>query len=129
MSEAPRAAPGGWFDTLTALAASLLGMARTRLELLSADVDEARAQWTACLAWLLVALFCLGMSVALWVALIVLAFESHRLLALGLLAGLFLLLGLASGVTLRYRVRRRPKLFAASLAELSRDRQQLGGGP
>jgi len=51
--------------------------------------------------------------------------ESHRLVALGGLTGFFLIAGAAVGWLAMHKVRTRPRLFAASLAELSKDRQHL----
>jgi uncharacterized membrane protein YqjE len=127
MVEESHAATGGLFDSLKTLSVSLVGIVHTRLELLSNDVAEEREQLTAFLVLVLLALGCLGLGVVLLAMLIVVFFwESHRLLALGGLTGIFLAAGTGLGWFAMYRVRARPRLFEASLAELSKDRQQLG---
>jgi len=124
MSEQTRG--GGLFDSLKALTASLIAIGYTRLELLSTDLEEERARLVSVLAMLFVALFCLGVGVLLLALLVVVAFwESHRLLALGGLTVLFLAGGAAAFGWARHKLRTKPRLFAASLAELSKDRQHL----
>lgn len=126
MAEAPNPAGSGLFDSLKNLSVSLVGMVHTRLELLSNDVAEEREQLTAFLLMMLVALGCLGVGVVLLSILIVLAFwETHRFLALAGLTGVFLTAGIGLGWLALHRVRTRPRLFEASLAELAKDRQHL----
>lgn len=123
------ASAGGLFESLKALAGSLAGIVHTRLELLSNDIAEERAHFTGLLVLGLVALFCLGVGVVLLTILIAVAFwESHRLAALGGLTGFFLVAGAALVGLARHKARTRPRLFEASLAELSKDRQQLTPG-
>jgi uncharacterized membrane protein YqjE len=111
------------------LSVSLVGIVHTRLELLSNDVAEEREQLTTFLVLVMIALGCLGVGVVLLAMLIVVAFwESNRLLALGGLIGFFLIAGVGSGWYAMHRVRTKPRLFDASLAELSKDRQQLTSG-
>ena len=128
MAEESHAA-AGLFESLKTLSGSLISIVHTRLELLSTDVAEAREHLTAFLALGLVALFCLGVGVVLLAILIVVVFwESHRLVALGGLTGFFLAAGGGAGWLAVHRIRTRPRLFEASLAELSKDRQQLRSG-
>ena len=116
----------GLLDSLTALAATLVAMAHTRLDLLSADMEEDRAHLLSLLVLALAALFCLVVGVVLVTILLVVAFwDTHRLLALGLLAGFFLVAGTAALAFAMNKVRTKPRLFATSLSELRKDRQQL----
>lgn len=120
----------GLFESLKALSGSLVAIAHTRLELLSNDIAEERAHLTTLLLLGLVALFCLGVGVVLLAILIAVAFwESHRLAALGGLAGFFLVASAGLAWLAMHKARTRPKLFEASLAELAKDRQQLSSGP
>lgn len=129
MAEESHAASGGLFESLKTLSVSLISIVQTRLELLSTDVAEEREQLTSFLVLVLVALGCLGVGVVLLAILIVVAFwETHRLLALAGLTGLFLTAGIGLGWYAMHRVRTKPRLFEASLAELSKDRQHLRSG-
>lgn len=130
MAEASQETAGGLFASLKTLASSLVGIVQTRLELLATDVAEERERLTALLVLAQVALFCLGVGVVLLAMLIVVVFwESHRIAALGALTGVFLIAGIATGWLAVHRLRSKPRLFAASLDELAKDRQQLGSGP
>ena len=117
---------GGLFDSVRTLAATLVAMGRTRLELLSTEIEEERVRLSSMLLWALVALFCAALCIVLVTLLVMVVFwDTHRLLALGIMALLFLL-----GAAIAWRVvldkaRAKPRLFATSLAELSKDRERL----
>ncbi|MBU4500296.1 MAG: phage holin family protein [Gammaproteobacteria bacterium] len=126
MAEESHAASGGLFESLKNLSVSLVGIVQTRLELLSVDIAEERVHQTALIVLALLALFCFGVGVVLLSILIVVAFwESHRLAALGGLAGIFLATGAGVVWFALHKIRTKPKLFQASLAELAKDRQHL----
>jgi uncharacterized membrane protein YqjE len=129
MAEESQAAAGGLFESLKTLSASLVGIIHTRLELLSTDIAEERAHVTSLLILGLIALFCLGVGVLLLALLIVVAFwDTHRLLALGVLTGGFLATGAGLVWYAMHKARTKPRLFEASLAELSKDRQHIHSG-
>ena len=129
MAEEPHTATGGLFESLKTLSSSLVGIVHTRLELLSTDIAEEREHLVLLLVMALLALFCLGIGIVLLAILIALAFwESHRLMALGGLTGIFLAAGAGAGWLAMHKARTRPRLFEASLAELSKDRQRLTAG-
>lgn len=116
----------GLLKSLTVLAATLVAIAHTRLELLSSDLEEAREHLFLLQVLVLAALFFLGVGVILTAILIVAAFwDTHRLLALGALAAIFLATGAAACAFALHKARARPKVFEASLAELFKDRQHL----
>jgi len=130
MSEKTPGGSQGLLESLTAMAATLVAVVHTRLALLSADVEEDRAHALSLLVLALAALFCLGVGVVLAAILLVVAFwDTHRLLVLGSLAGFFLAAGMAAGMFALHKARTKPRLFAASLAELFKDRQQLAARP
>ena len=129
MAEESQAAPEGLFESLKTLSVSLVSIVHTRLELLSTDVAEEREQLTSFLVLVLVALGCLGVGLVLLAILVVVAFwETHRLLALSGMTGVFLMAGIGLGWFAMHRIRTKPRLFEASLAELSKDQQQLRSG-
>ncbi len=120
------ASPGGLFESVKTLAGTLLAMGHTRLELLSNDLEEERAWLSAMLQWTLVTLFCAGLGIIFATALLVVAFwDGYRLPVLCTLAVAFLLAAALAWRTVHNMARAKPRLFAASLAELSRDREQL----
>ncbi|MEQ1603159.1 MAG: phage holin family protein [Methylophilaceae bacterium] len=116
----------GLLESLTTFAATLVAVAHTRLELLSTELEEEREHLLSLLILTLVALFCLSISVVLASILLVAAFwESHRLLVLAALTGVFLTVAIGSWVLLIRKAKAKPRLFAASLSELLKDHQQL----
>lgn len=130
MAAESEAASGGLFQSLKTLSTSLVGIVHTRLALLSTDIAEEREHLITRLQLILAAGFCLGMGVLLLALLIVVAFwDTHRLLALGGLTGFFLTAGAGVAWLAMHKARTRPRLFEASLAELSKDRQHLRSGP
>ncbi len=120
----------GLLDSLSSLAASLLAIAHTRIELLSIDLEEEREHLQLLLVSALSALFCIGIGVLLSTMLLVAIFwDTHRLLVLGLLAAFFFVVGIATWAHAMHRAKSKPRLFAASLSELLKDYQQLDTRP
>jgi len=129
MAEESHAAADGLFESLKTLSGSLVGIVHTRLELLSTDIAEEREHLATLLVLGLVALFCLGVGVVLLAILIAVAFwDTHRLAALGGLTGFFMIAGAGLAWLALHKARTKPRLFDASLAELSKDRQHLTPG-
>ncbi len=126
MAENTSSGSGGLLNSLTVLAGSLVSIVHTRLELLSTDLEEDREHLLSLVILSLVSLFSLMVGVVLGAILLVVIFwESHRLLALGLLAGFFILAGLAACAFAMRKAKTKPRLFLASLLELFKDSQQL----
>jgi uncharacterized membrane protein YqjE len=127
MSE-PGAAPSGLSGALSRLAASAAGLLRTRAELAAIEFDEARELAKDRLVLLGVGLICLVAGTLGASAFVVVYFwDTYRLTALGVVTAAYLLGGALA--LWRFSVRRRtdPKPFAATVAELERDRAWLAG--
>lgn len=107
-------------------AASLLELLQVRLELLSVEAQEEVLRIAGLLAYGAVAVVCLALGLGFLAGLITVAlWDSHRLLALGVFAAVFLLLGAMAAFQARERVRRGTRLFSASADELRQDREAL----
>jgi uncharacterized membrane protein YqjE len=118
--------PERLFGSLKALAATLLAIALTRLELFSTELEEEGIRVVSILRWALVALFCAALGVIFATLFVVFAlWNTHPLLALGIPAVLFFLVGVVAWRVVDGKVRSKPRIFAASLAELDKDREQL----
>ncbi|MDP1653608.1 MAG: phage holin family protein [Rhodocyclaceae bacterium] len=116
----------GLLASLRGFAATSVALLRTRLELLKVEAQEEVGRVRGMLLWGIAAVL-LGVvgAVLLAIFLTVLLWDSHRLLALGIFAALFLAAAaVAVGATLR-QARRGSQLFAASLAELHQDEAAL----
>lgn len=115
---------GGLLASLGALANTLVGMAHTRLELLSTDLEEDRARLITIVGLYIIAFFCLMVGLVLFTFFMVMAFwDTHRLLVLGFLSGGFVIASLVTFVYAKHKMKSKPKLFSASLLELLKDRQ------
>jgi uncharacterized membrane protein YqjE len=116
----------GLLESLSGFAATLVNVAHTRLELLSTDLEEDRERLFSLVALYLIAAFCLVVGLVIAIILIVfILWENHRLLALSLVAGVFLLMGLGLCALAMRKAKTKPKLFSASLSELLKDQQEL----
>ncbi|MBX3650140.1 MAG: phage holin family protein [Burkholderiales bacterium] len=127
----PQASPEGLFASLKTLGVTFASILQTRLELLSTDIAEERSRLGSILLLSLVALFCVGVGVGvllLTLLVVVLFWDTHRLAALGTLTVLFLAAGGWIGGLALQRLRNKPRLFEASIAELAKDREHLGSG-
>jgi uncharacterized membrane protein YqjE len=116
-------------ESLKRLISTLASIVATRLELLANELQEERLWLTQMFLYSLFAIFCFGMVLLLFTIFIVVLFwDDHRLAVLGGMCILFLLLGILMALLLRKKAHAKPKLFSASIAELDRDREQLGAG-
>lgn len=117
---------GSLLRSLRRLLATALAIAQTRLELLSTELQLEVHRAAAILVWTLVALLAAGMGLFLLALMIIFAFwDSHRVLASGVVTGVFFLIAAVAGLVLRTRIRGRPRLLDATLTELSNDRASL----
>lgn len=109
-------------ETLGRIGATLLAMARTRLALAAVEAQEEVQRVLGFAAWTLFAAF-LGAGAFMLVALfvIVLFWDTHRLLAIGGMAGLFALAAALILARVRAAFAARPPMMAATLAELNKD--------
>ncbi len=127
MEERPPGSRGpGLLQSLRNLAATLVALLQTRLELLGTELEEERLRLAQVLLWSGVALAFLVLgTVMLTLFVVVLFWDTQRVLVSGLLAAVYLALGAAAVMMARSRARARSKLFSASLAELAKDRESL----
>ena len=126
MSEHTPHSAEGLLGSLKSITALAVAIAHNRLNLLSTDLEIARERTVSVLIMVLVALFCLCFGALLLALFVVVIFwDTHRLLALGGVTGLFVLVG---GIYL-WRViqalKTMPATFEASLTELAKDYKQL----
>ncbi len=115
----------GLLGSLKKLTSTFIAIVHTRLELLSTDLEEGRERLISLLAMTFVALFCLCFGMVLLAILVVVLFwDSHRLLVLGLLTGIFIVSGTVIGALAFKALKSMPRMFEASLAELGKDYQE-----
>jgi uncharacterized membrane protein YqjE len=120
----------GVIASLRRVAATLLKLARTRLELVSVEFEEQFEYAVSLLLWGVAAIFFGSLAVLLVALTIVIAFwDQHRQLAAGLVTAAFLLAAVVAASVVRNRLRRRPRFLAATARELQRDSAALDGEP
>ncbi len=119
--------PVGLFGSLKNLAASLVSHLHTRLELFATEFAEEKLRLTSLLFIAILALFFAFMTLVLAVLFVIAAYwdTPYRLHAVALVAAVFLAAAVISVAMVRARLKSKPRLFEASLAELYKDRQQL----
>lgn len=132
MGQDPRgneASRAGLFASLKGLIGTTVALLQNRLQLLGVELAEERLRLLSLATYGAIAFVCLSAGlVFLAIFLTVLFWDSHRLLVLGIFSALFLAAG---GITLTVAMRYAKagsNLFAASLAELRKDRDALTPG-
>lgn len=126
MVEKDPGSEGGLLDSIRKLATTLVGVLQTRLGIFATELEEAKLQLSQLILLGLVALFCLGLGIILLaVFFVVLFWDSYRLAVLGIMAAVFLGIGIFAVLALRAKAAENTEMFSATLAELAKDREQL----
>lgn len=116
----------GLFASLRHLLATLIGTARTRLALLQVELEEEKLRLTGIAILAAAAAFFIALAIVVFTFFLVLLFwDTHRVLATGLIAATYLIIGIGLAVAARRRAAAKSTLFAASLAQLDADREHL----
>jgi uncharacterized membrane protein YqjE len=116
----------GLFSSLRRALANFIELAHTRLELLSVEMEARLLNSRQVMLWSLIAVFSAALAMLmLTITLLIVFWDSHRLLAAGLITAFFAGLALSAVLVVRHRVRSRPRLLAATISELKRDAAAL----
>jgi uncharacterized membrane protein YqjE len=122
----PRGPISGLFHSLARLLATAVGIAQTRLELLSTELQEEVHRVAEIMLWAIVALAASGFGLLLLALAIIFAFwDTHRIVASVAVTGVFFVIAAIAGLVLRAKVRGKPPLLDATIAELKKDRANL----
>ena len=108
----------------------MLDIAKTRLVLFSTALQEADDRFVWLIRWNMISIFFLALGV-LFVALLIVVFfwDSNRHAAVALGGGFFLLASFSIAAIIVRLARRHRNPFAATLAELAKDRHRLQAAP
>jgi len=113
-------------SSLKNLVSTGASIAQTRLELISTDVQIARAKFLGLLVMVIFTLFFLFFGLVMLALLIVIySWETDRILALSILTCSFLAIGSILTLVVLRTLKTMPRLFEATIAELAKDRQEL----
>ena len=117
---------GGIVDSLRAVLTSFLALLRTRLDLISTEIEEEGQRFKEMILLAAISLFCGCLGVIFLTVFVVFTFwDTHRSYVLGGFAAFYLGLGLIVGWILKRKAAARPRLFSATLSELAKDRERL----
>ncbi|HET9952308.1 MAG TPA: phage holin family protein [Candidatus Eisenbacteria bacterium] len=119
---------GGLSGSLRRFGDSVLGLFETRVEIFSLEWAEERRNLTRLLLLVFAIVACLQLAIVMGLVFLMLAIgQEYRVAVLGI-ATLVLLLGVVVGVLwLRAWLKRRPPMFAVTIAELRKDREWIRG--
>jgi uncharacterized membrane protein YqjE len=118
----------GFIQSFKEAAALLSSMVHTRLDLFVAELDEERERLRQTVLLTLMMFFGVGLGfILLSIFLVALFLVQGWLAALGVLTLLYLGVGIGAAAKLRQNIRNRPRLFAATLEELGKDRDLCQG--
>lgn len=128
--EGPRApAPGekpGLIASLRQLGRTLLETLESRVELLALELDRERVRVTRLLVLGVAALFFLSLgALTLTLFVIVLFWDSHRLVAIGVLTALYLGAGVGIVFFAKSEAARAKRPFSATIEQLKKDRERF----
>ncbi len=127
VAEQPARGPiSGLFRSLAQLLATAIGIAHTRLELLSTELQAEVHRVAEIMLWAAVALLAAGVGLFLLALVIIFVFwDTHRVLASIAVTSVFFVIAAIAGLILNAKVRSKPPLLDATLAELKKDRASL----
>ena len=125
----PEAAPGpvaGLFRSVARLLATVVGVAQTRLELFTTELQEEVHRVAEIMVWTAIALLAAGVGLFLLALLVIFVFwDTHRIIASIAVTASFFLISVIAALVMRAKVRGKPPMLDATLAELKKDRETL----
>jgi uncharacterized membrane protein YqjE len=116
----------GLLHSLRRVLAGVIEIVQTRIELVITELEEQRLRTGQIAATEFFALFFLAMAIILGTLTVVMLFwQTNPMAVLAGFTALYLALAIIAAVVLRTRLKARPRLLSATLAELLRDRDHL----
>ncbi len=115
--------PAGLMDSAKRMLATIIALVHTRLELFTTEIEEEIHRAASILIWALVALFFGSLTVLMLAFTVIIVFwDTNRVLAAVLVTATFLLATVGFGLLARARLKAKTRFMAASIEELKRDR-------
>lgn len=114
---------GGVTDTIRGFLASWAAVLKTRIQILSLEIEEQREWMLLLILFAIAAFFFIGLGVLLLTLfVVVLVWDSPAgPWVLAAFAILYLVAGVVFAVLLRQKLRQRPRIFSSTAAELEKD--------
>lgn len=117
--------PAGLFASLRGVFDTVLGIARTRLDLVGIELAEEKERLVGLLVTVAAIVFALAFAVLFLTLAVVALFWENRVIALGACTLVYAGVGAWLVAHLRAQLAAHPPLFAATIAELAKDRDAL----
>ena len=116
----------GMMDSIRTTLATTAKLVRTRLDIISTELEEQREWLQNLIIFGMAGLFFISLGLVLVTLFVVAMFwETHRVAVLGGFSALYLGIGIWAVITFRNMLHKRPKLFAATSQELAKDEAHL----
>jgi uncharacterized membrane protein YqjE len=124
--EPARGPIAGLFASLARLLATAIGIAQTRLELLTTELQEEVHRVAEIMVYAVIALLAAGVGLFLLALVIIFAFwDTHRIVASIAVTSAVFLIAIVAALVLLAKVRGKPPMLDGTLAELKKDRATL----
>lgn len=124
--QGPEQPSGGLLQSLRNLGTTLVALVQTRLELLATDLEEERLRLLQILFWTAGALFFFGVGMLILALLaVLLLWDGHHIGGIIALAAVFFAIGVGLAIGVRSRLQARSRIFASTVEELAKDREEL----
>lgn len=116
----------GLLASLRQLLSTSAEVLRTRVAILSTELEEEGVRVRELFLFEQMSLFFLGLGLLLTTLFVVLVFwDTHRLSVLAAFAVFYLAIGAGAALVIRHKLKTRPRLFSTTLSELGKDRERL----
>jgi uncharacterized membrane protein YqjE len=117
---------GGLLGSIKRLAASVAAVVQTRLQLLANEIQAEGLRLARLGLFAAAAMFFFAFGILMLTLFVIVMFwDSNRLLVIGTFTGVYLALGFVFGAMVRAGALEKSRLFEASLHELKKDRDHL----
>jgi uncharacterized membrane protein YqjE len=121
-----RPTAAGLLQSVSRLSGTVLGIVHTRLELLRTELQEEVHLTAKVAVWGFIAAFAGLMALFLGALAVIFVFwDSHRILAALAMVALFALIAIGAALVAQHKLKTKPPMLDATLAELAKDRDQL----
>ena len=120
--------PAGIFDAFRSFVATWVAVIKTRVDIVSTELEEQREWMQRLIILAVAATFCLSIGLVVFTLFVVMIFWDDprwRLVILGAFSLLYLGVGIALVFMLRNRLKSRPRIFSTTAEELTKDYANL----
>jgi len=125
-AERSRGPVGSLFTSIAQMLATAIGVAHTRLELLTTELQEEIHRVAEIMVYTAIAVLAAGVGLFLLALVIIFAFwDTHRLAASIAVTAAVFLIAVVAGLVLRAKLHAKPPMLDATIAELKKDRAAL----